>query len=664
MKKFFSVCLALVLIMGLLQVSSLSHTAQGSSPTGVIPVSSEENAGSTSMSAPSSPPKLFWYERTFGEIEAPYIPDADHIHIPQGVGLDAAGNLWVAESARALKYTANGTLLMSIDWTSSGWLTDNTHFINPHDVATDSTGNIWVVDYSAHRVVKFDPSGNLLLQLGTAWEWGPSNALFNGPTGVALDSLGNTYISDFYNQRVQVFDTGGAYSTTIGVTGEPGCDNTHFNGPYHVAIDDDDNLYVADSLNHRVQIFNASHAHIATLGECGVPGSGNDHFSSPLGVTVDANRIYVSEGNNRVQIFDRATRAYQTTLGTGWGSGDDQFKGPNDVVVDSAGNIYVADQWNHRVQKYNSSLVYVRTFGTTNVPYLTDGYHYNQPVDVAVDADGNIAIVEGLWGGGGERLIKLTPEGIPLFTVGEPGISGFDVDHFFQPFGVAFDLSGKIYVADCGNNRVQIFSKQGVWGATLGTGSGTGDYEFNCPSGVAVDSSGNIYVSDGNNHRVQVFDSNRLYVATIGVSGEPGSDNSHLDWPNDVEVDASGNIYVADTFNSRVQIFDSSRVWQQSLGGGSSNLFWEPNGVAVDLAGNIFVTEKFNPRVQVFDSNLNFRTVIGGVRGNQADQFRQPHGVDVDAAGNVYVADLLNHRVEKYAPGALTFLPLTMRGSP
>jgi hypothetical protein len=68
--------------------------------------------------------------------------------------------------------------------------------------------------------------------------------------------------------------------------------------------------------------------------------------------------------------------------------------------------------------------------------------------------------------------------------------------------------------------------------------------------------------------------------------------------------------------------------------------------------------------VQVFDSNWHYRTTIGGVRGNQPDQFRQLYGVDVDAAGSVYAADLLNHRIQKYAPGELVYLPLVMRSYP
>jgi DNA-binding beta-propeller fold protein YncE len=80
-----------------------------------------------------------------------------------------------------------------------------------------------------------------------------------------------------------------------------------------------------------------------------------------------------------VQIFDRTTHAYGTTLGTGGGSGEYQFNWPGDAAVDSAGNIHVADNLNSRVQKFDDSLTCVRTFGVTGVPYRTDGYHYNMP---------------------------------------------------------------------------------------------------------------------------------------------------------------------------------------------------------------------------------------------------------------------------------------------
>src|SRR5574341_775338 len=482
-------------------------------------------------------PKLFWYERTFGETEVAFFADTAHLYNPEGVGVDSAGNLWVAETlgARVLKYSGDGAFLMSIGEAGRVWLADNKHISVPMDVAVDGAGNIWAVDQNSKRVVKYEPDGDYLMQLGVTWEGGSDNAHFADPWGVAFDSAGDIYVSDAGNHRIQVFGSNGVYKTTIGVTGVSGSDNAHFNSPWRIAIDGDDNLYVADLWNHRLQIFDASHSYVATLGVSSVSGSDNSHFDVPGGVAVDANRIYVADrGNHRVQIFNRATRAYQTTLSIGGGSGNNQFDWPGDVAVDSAGNIYVADELNSRVQKFNSSLVYVRTFGTTDVPYLTDNYHYNMPYGVAVDADGNIGIVEDERRG--HRFIKLDASGAPQFTIGVAGVTGSDEAHFANP------------------------------------------------RGVAVDASGNIYIADSSNHRVQIYNSIRIYVATLGVTGVAGTDNSHFNEPNDVEVDASGNIYVADSWNGRVQKFNSSRAWQMTL-----DQFWGPSGVAVDLLGNIYV---------------------------------------------------------------------------
>jgi sugar lactone lactonase YvrE len=617
------------------------------------------------------PGTVFRYEQTFGENGVAYLADGDHIYNPDGVGLDGNGNLWVVEGAgaRALKYTTEGTFLWSIGTAGLTYLADETHLVSPRDVTIDIAGNIWVTDMGSNRVVKFDPAGNYLTQLGITWEGGTDNAHFNGPVGAAFDSEGYVYISDFYNHRVQIFGSNGFYSTTLGVTGEAGSDNDHFNTPNHIFIDDSDYLYVVDERNHRVQIFDEEHNYFATLGVSGEEGWDNDHFSYPRGVAVDSDYIYVSEGNHRVQLFNRTTLVYQDTLGYGGGSGDYQFDWPTDVAVDSDGYIYVADVLNTRVQKFEYDGVdftLVHTFGETDVPYLTDGYHYNQPFDVAVDDAGNIAIVED-WGRG-HRLIVLDASGEPLFDpIGEPGVAGVDNQHFADPKGVAFDNQGRVYVADCGNNRVQIFNSAGIWVALIGTGWGEGDYQFKCPSGVAIDNSGYIYVADADNHRIQIFDNTRAYVDTLGVTGVPGTDNEHFKWPQDVEVDADGNIYTAEWANHRVQKFNSDLEWQMTLGmtgecGYDFDHFCEPYGVAVDADGIIYVAEKFGHRVQVFDASGAYLTTIVGANSDQTGGLRETYGLDVDSAGNVYIADLFNHRVQKFAPGVPGWEQINVNG--
>ena len=153
----------------------------------------------------------------------------------------------------------------------------------------------------------------------------------------------------------------------------------------------------------------------------------------------------------------------------------------------------------------------------------------------------------------GQRLLKLNPTGTLLWAVGEPGVPGSDNAHFNWPHGVAVGKDRRIYVAD--NCRVQIFSGDGSYMATLGTGCGTGDYEFDWATGIAVGDNGYIYVSDANNHRVQIFDQNRVFVGRIGVTGQCGTDNAHLCAPIGIDVDSSNNIYVADINNCRVQKF-------------------------------------------------------------------------------------------------------------
>jgi sugar lactone lactonase YvrE len=649
-KKILTVCQVILLLVGV-----AGAQAAGAYKADISKVSMDFYKDEA-----ANQPRMFWYERTFGMTEVPYIVDTEHLYNPEGVGVDEAGNLWVAEplGSRVLKYSGDGTFLMSIGTPGRAWLADKTRISQPMDVAVDEGGNIWVADQNAHRVVKYSPTGSYVTQLGVTWEGGSDDAHFANPWSIAFNSSGDIYVSDAGNFRIQVFTNGGIHKATIGMTGVAGSGNDHFRGQWRIAIDSDDNLYVADLGNERVQIFNSSNVYIATLGVTGVIGFDNSHFNNPRGVAVDTNRIYVVDGgNHRVQIFDRASRAYEDTLSIGGGSGDYQFDWPGDVAVDAAGNIYVADELNSRVQKYNSSLDYVSTFGVTKEPYQTDEHHFNMPSGVAVDPSGNIGIVED--GGRGHRFIQLNPSGEQQFTIGITGIKSGGEYGLANPIDVAYDASGNIFIVDQWNHRIQIYDNAGNYENTLGIGFGTGMTNFNFPQGVAVDANGRIYVADSGNHRIQIYNSDRNYVATLGVTGVSGDDNSHFYEPCDVSVDASGNIYIADTWNNRVQKFNSSFVYQMTLDG-----FWGPNGVAVDHLGNLYVADMWTNRVVAFSGNGNYLTTIGGSWGNQVDQFRHPTKVAVDAERNVYIADKDNHRVEKYKLGGLAFLPLLMRSAP
>lgn len=605
------------------------------------------------------------YLQSFGMVEVPYFDDSTHLNQPYGVGTDGT-NVWIADSynLRALKFSSGGTFLQEIGKAGFRYGVPNISLDWVTDVAVDAGGNIWLADGDVNQVFMFNSSGSYLKALGQSWTSGTANNLFNRPRDIAFDSGGNIYVSDGNNHRIQIFTSSLVYSATIGTSGVSGNSNTQFNNPRHVAIYAD-NLYVADCSNHRVQVFDASHNYVATIGVTSVSGSDNSHFNCPNGVAVDSNHIYVADDNNqRVQIFDRVTRAYQNTLGTGvQGTGNNEFIYPADVSVDGGGNIYVADTFNFRVQEYDSSLTFVRSYGTTGSPgvsYVTDNSHFNQPSGIVIAPDGSVYFTEAR----GHRLLKLNPAGVVQWTIGIAGIPCTGTYCFSYPNGVALDSSGNVYVADSSNNRVQIYTSGGTYIATIGGTYGTGTYQFNYPMGVAIDTANNIYVADTNNQRIQIYNSSRIYVNTIGT-GVAGSTNSQLNSPQDVAVKL-GNIYVADRNNHRVQVFNNSLAYARTIGTGTCGsdfaTLCNPIAIAVDAVGRTYVADQWGYRIMVFDNTGAFLTTIGNSGGSRTGQMHQVEGIGFDSQGNLYYADLLNHRLEKLAMGVPGWLQTNING--
>lgn len=597
------------------------------------------NQPGAALIALGQPGTSFRYVKSFGVTQQPYISDTNHLNDPVGIFIDSNNNVYITEYSgnRVLKYDSSGNNVLALG-KAGVCITDNYMFCSPKDVALDHSGNIWVAD--GNRVVQYNASGTFLQQLpqDNPWDTGNDNTHFNDPHGVAFDNGGRMFVSDTNNQRIQIYDISGGspvYSATIGINGESGSDNSHFNQPFRIAVDSSNRLYVVDKENDRVQrcTYNSGGWSCSTF---------KKSLNQPQGIALDSsNNVYIADTTNG-RIVKCTSSAVCSTFEQGayW---------PSDVAVDSSGNVYGAVETESFISKYDSSGNYSGPFkGALFVPYLTDGNHFNHP-RVAIDPQGNIIILEEQ----GQRLVKLDSDGNLLFSLGVPGISGSDNNHFNWPHGVATDSAGKIYVAD--SCRVQIISPNGVYLNTLGTGCGTGDYEFNWASGIAVDKNGNIYVADYPNHRVEIFNNNLVFIGRIGQTGVCSAANDRLCEPIAVTVDSNGNVFVTDGGNLRVQKFNSNLHWQMTIGNGTwgnsfDQLAW-PEDIAVDSQGKIYVTDWSNNRVQIFDSTGAYLTTIGGAWGTNTSQFIGVPGVDLDSKGNVYVTDWENARIQKFAPG-------------
>ncbi|MFZ1769651.1 MAG: hypothetical protein WAU00_10670, partial [Caldilinea sp.] len=623
----------------------------------------------------------FRYVQTCGETGVAYFEDTQHLNVPTGLATDG-NNVWIVEheGLRALKFSSSGQFLQQI---GKARIVDysNLSIRTPGEVGVDSSGNVWLAVGSTGTVLKFDAQGVLKMTLGSTWNHGDANDRFDQPDGIAFDSAGRIYVSDGApdwdrhagNHRIQVFDTQGAYLATIGTTGVAGTGNLQFDGPQRIAIYQN-LLYVADAGNDRVQILDitnpAAPAYVATLGVTDVSGGDNGHFNYPSGIAVDANFIYVADQwNNRVQIFNRTTRAYVATLGGQRGAANSQMDNPRDVVVDAASNIYVSDTGNDRVQQFNQARQYVRTYGVTGVPYTTDLFHINEPRGVAVANDGSVYIVEE----GGNRLLKFNADGAPQWSIGQSGINGgWDGENnlFNQPEDVAIAPSGNIFVVDTWNHRIQVFTPSGAYVRTLGVAgeSGQDNAHFNGPRGVGFAPDGSLYVADGENARVQIFDANLTYVATLGITGQPGSDNNHFVFPEDVAVDSVGVIYVADGDAHRIQVFGANRVYLRTMGetnksGWDFAHFDSPRSLVIDANRRLYVADGWNGRVQVYDETGAYLTTIGGGASSRTGDLRATHSIAVDASGNVYVGEYWdNHRVQKFAPGTPNWVQRNLNG--
>ena len=367
---------------------------------------------------------------------------AARLNAANDLAVDPAGGLYLADGARLRRVSPFGVIATVAGdgytrFVGDGGAATAALLARPSAVALDAAGNLYVADTGAQRIRRVSPAGRIdtLAGFGVAGFGGDgapaSTALLNSPMGVSADAWGNLAIADTGNHRARLVSADGRIRTVVGtgtagltLDGQPG-GLTPLNGPRSVCFDPGGALIVVDTANHRVLRLPPGGLPVTVAGNSLQGGSGDGggarfaQLNQPGACALDAsgNLFIADTGNHRVRKVTVAG-VISAVAGTGTAgfAGDEgpateaRLQAPLGVAVDSAGNVFIADSANHRLRKVTPDGV-IHTIAGDGAPGFSGdggdalGARLNLPAGLALDASGNLWVADTE----NSRIRKLTP---------------------------------------------------------------------------------------------------------------------------------------------------------------------------------------------------------------------------------------------------------------
>jgi sugar lactone lactonase YvrE len=539
-------------------------------------------------------------------------------------------------------------------------------------VGVDGVRDLYIADGKNNRVRRVDRATGVIETVagngtrGYGGDGGPAeNAQLAFPLDVAATRDGVVYIADMSNNRIRKVGRDGKISTvagnglfTYGGDGGPAV-SASIASPYGVALDAGGNLYIADYNNNRIR--KVSSGGIITT----VAGNGQWSYGGDGGPATSA-----------------------------------ALRNPTDVAFDALGNMYIADSGNQRIRRVDTAGRITTVAGAGPGGFAGDGGPATQawlylPVQVAVDDTGNIFIADNR----NHRVRWVQAATGRIFTLAGTGDLGSDGDggpaqeaDLYPPFGVAVSPAGEVLVsvsteaAQSQHNRVRRILDLSIIDSLVGGGFGDGGPAVNAlvdpRGGEAVSSASgfpDLYFADGNDNRVRRVRGATGVIETLAGNGEPGysGDNgpavdAMLKFPLDVAVRSDGVVYVADTFNNRIRKIASNGTittvagtgsWNYSGDGGpaTSAALAYPYGIDVDANGNVYIADFSNNRIRKIGTKGVITTVAGngqwGYGGDNGPatsaKLANPADVVVGGDGSLYIADYQNQRIRRVNPSGI-----------
>jgi len=301
---------------------------------------------------------------------------------------------------------------------------------------------------------------------------------------------------------------------------------------------------------------------------------------------------------------------------------------------------------------------------------------FNQTAGIAVGAAGSLFVGDQ----NNHTIRKITPAGVVTTFAGAAGQAGYvdgpvAIARFNEPYFLAFDAAGNLYVSELGNHTIRKITPEGVVSTFAGGGG-----QFNRPIGLAFDAADNLYVADSAQHAIRIVTPGGLVLTLAGALGNSGSNDgsattARFYFPVGLALDAEGNIFVSDAGNDTVRKISSNGVVTtlagapgqkaDTDGSGSVARFYQPSGICLAADGNLIVADPGNSTIRRITPAGVVTTIAGLARQagtadgiGAAARFFNPGYVAFDAAGALFVSDPFNHRISR-ATSVIGFPQLT-----